>query len=186
VPRRRTGFHIKSAGPRISCGGLGGLLGSVWLFLLCPLRTPIKAIIQRLAAAEAGLDGVPMGDFVFTHFPAEEHDFAVDLTGKIKQADVEVFDLNADGVDFLDGIFGTLDMGIQFGALTADFGDIDVHSATHEDALAEALQLFVDDFGGMSGIDAAFQQRFQDGNQSLRFIESKKLHLTLPSLSAYD
>ena len=51
---------------------------------------------------------MPVGDGVFAHLPAQQDHAAFDFAGKIKQADIEVFDLNTNRVDFGESVFGAL------------------------------------------------------------------------------
>src|SRR5258708_36239461 len=51
---------------------------------------------------------VPVRDRSITHFPAEQYDLAFDNEGEIQQADIDIFHLDANGIDFRESILGPL------------------------------------------------------------------------------
>jgi hypothetical protein len=77
----------------------------------------------------------------FAQFPAEQDGPSFYFTGKVEQADVDVFDLHANRVYLGKSIFGAL---FGFAALrlpTSNRDDIDVSTAVQKDAMAEFLHL---------------------------------------------
>jgi hypothetical protein len=112
------------------------------------------ALIDGLAAGESLLGSMPVGDRFFAQPPAEQNDLSLDLTRKIKQANVEILDLHANGVDFGEGVFGAL---FGFGALgfaTRQWDYIQKCSPVQKNALLQRLLLdlkFFDDFLGGDG-----------------------------------
>ena len=42
---------------------------------------------------------------MFTHLPAEQDDATLDFAGKIEQTDVEVFNLDSNGINFGESVF---------------------------------------------------------------------------------
>ena len=84
------------------------------------------ALVDGLAAGESFVGAVPVRDGWFAHPPAEQNDAAFHLAGEIEQSDIEILDLDADGVDFGESVFGSL---FSLGALglAAGYGnDIDM------------------------------------------------------------
>src|SRR5271163_4334118 len=125
---------------------------------------------------------MPVGDFGFTHLPAEQDDLLVDLAGKVQQADVKVLDLDANCVDLFHRILSALNVRVQLGALTPDLANVDMHAARDEAALVQPLQVLIDLLGSMLGFDGALQQRLQHQNQRLSFVKGKELHDVTSSL----
>lgn len=131
------------------------------------------AFIDGLAAGEAFVGAVPVGDGVFSRPPAEQDDAAFDFAGKIEQADVDIFDLDADGIDFGESVFGAL---LGLGALGLAAGDgyyIDVSAAVEEDAVIERLHLGFNVFHDLLAADGGAQERFEHGKKRLGFVESE-------------
>src|SRR5205807_2240534 len=83
----------------------GRLLAPLPLLLACQFN----ALIDGLAAGEPFFGRMPVGDFLFAKFPAEQENFSFDLAGKIQQSDIDVLDLHSGGVNFSDRIFGALE-----------------------------------------------------------------------------
>ena len=114
-----------------------------------------------------------MSDGGFAHPPAQEHDAAFDFAGKIEQADVNVFDLHADGVDFGESVFGAL-LGLGALSLAAGDGDhVNVRSTVQKNAVTERLHLAFKIFHDLLAADSGAQQRFEDGKKRLSFVESE-------------
>src|SRR5271163_485486 len=93
-----------------------------------------ETVIDWLAPLESGLDCVPVFDGGFAGLPAEKHDFVVHPAREVEQPSVQVFDLNANFINFLNGFACALDMLFQFGASGGDFGDVHHHAAGDVDA----------------------------------------------------
>jgi hypothetical protein len=85
-----------------------------------------------------------MSNGLFAHLPAEQDDAAFDLTGEIEQADVDVFHLDADGVDFREGIFGALFCLDALGFAAGDRNNVDVSASVEKDAMMQSLHLRFD------------------------------------------
>ena len=64
------------------------------------LLSPCDPLINGLASGEAFAGGVPVSDSLLSQLPAEQDGASINVAGKVEQADVEVFDLHAGGVDF--------------------------------------------------------------------------------------
>src|ERR1700757_185302 len=101
----------------------------VGLLRLVLLLFALEAIVDGLASGKAVFHGVPEVDTVLAKFPAEQHDLAVDFAGKIEQACVEIFNLNANGIDLGDGVLRGLKMRFKRGTLTAHAGDVNEEPA---------------------------------------------------------
>jgi hypothetical protein len=88
----------------------------------------------------------------------QQNHAAFHFAGKIEQANVEIFHLHADGVDFGERIFGTL---FGFGALGLAAGDrnhIDVGATVEKNAVIERLHFGFDFFHGLLAVDRCAQQ----------------------------
>jgi hypothetical protein len=129
-----------------------------------------EAVVDGLAALEAGFDGMPVLDGRFAALPAEQDDFAVDGAREVKQANVEILDLDADFVDFREGFPDTLNFLFQFGAPQGDFGDVDEHAAGDVDAAGEVGELFVDLLGSVLALEGAFEERLHQWEHGLSFV----------------
>ena len=102
------------------------------------------ASVDGLAAGETFVSAMPVGNGFFAQFPAEKNDLAFDLAGKIEQADAQVFDLHADGIDFGESVAHAL---LGFGALgfaARDGNDVDESATVEEDAVVGGLHLGLD------------------------------------------
>src|SRR6185437_3502067 len=98
-------------------------------------------LVDGLAAGVAFLKVMPMGDFFLAHLPAEQNRLAIDDAWKVEQAHVEIFYLNAGGVDFGDYIFDSLSSFFAFGSAHRDLADFNQQAAGKEYALCELLKL---------------------------------------------
>ena len=131
------------------------------------------AFINGLAAGESFFRAVPVGNGGFSHFPAQQYDMAFDLARKIEQANVDIFDLDSDGVDLGEGVFGAL-FGLGTLRFAAGHGhDVDVGAAVEEDAVSKSLHFGFDFFHDLLAADGRAQKRFEHRKQSLSFVESE-------------
>ena len=84
---------------------------------LASLSFPAQdALVDGFAAFKAFFPAVPELDFFFAIFPAQQDDLIVHGAGEIQQADVEVFYLHADGVNFRQRVFDVLKGLVALGA----------------------------------------------------------------------
>jgi len=130
-------------------------------------------MIDGLAAGESFFRAVPVSDGVFAHLPAEQNYLAFDFAGEIQQADINIFYLYADGVDFGKGVFGGL---LGLGALGFSAGgsnDVNVGASVEEDAVGQGLHLGFDFFHNFLAGDGGAQQGFEHGQQRMGFVEGK-------------
>jgi len=134
------------------------------------------AIVDRLAASEALFGSVPMGDGRLAQFPAEQDDLIVDLAGEIEEADVDVLDLNADGIDLVEGVADALDGFLALGATQSDLLDLDESAAGKKDALVKLGKFAVDFLDELLAIDGLAKQALENGQQRVGFLETEGLH----------
>jgi hypothetical protein len=129
-----------------------------------------EAVVDGLAALEAGFYGVPVLDGRFARLPAEKDDFAIDVAGEIEQAGVEIFDLNTDFVDFSKGFAGALDLFFEFGAARGDFSYVDVHASGEVNAAGEIGKFIVDLLGGPFAFEGAIEEGLDEREHGLSFV----------------
>jgi hypothetical protein len=131
------------------------------------------SIVDQLTSGKSFLRAMPMCDGFLAELPAQQDDLSIDFAGKIKQADVEILDLNADRIDLGEGIFGAL-LGLgALGFAPCDGDNIDVGSAVEKDAMGERLLFSLNFFDQILGGDRSAQQRFEHGQKRMRFVESE-------------
>src|SRR5215469_4128397 len=82
--------------------------GKVFLIRLFAFFAAEDSLVNRLAAFEALFQAVPVLDLLFAVAPAKQDHLILESAGEIEQADLQIFYLHADGVDFGDGILGVL------------------------------------------------------------------------------
>ena len=87
-----------------------------------------------------------MGNRLLAQFPAEQYRASIDYARKIEQADVEVFDLNADGIDLGKGILYPLYGLLALGLASGEMHDVQERATIKEDAMGNFLQLGIDGF----------------------------------------
>ena len=112
----------------------------------------MKAFVEGLATLESGFYSVPVVYFCFSQLPTEQDDLVSNLAWEIEEALVEVFYLDADGIDFLNRVLGLLDGGALRHALTSDSRYIHQHAAGKEDVLTEHLEFGFHQIGTRLGI----------------------------------
>src|SRR5271156_5543248 len=156
------------------------LLGPGLLRLLA-----LEALIDRLAAAKTIFHRMPVVDATLTHLPAKEHNVAVNLTREVEQAGVQVFYLDADGIDLGDGILGRLNVGFESGALAAYARDVDEEPTREKNLTCQFLETAFDRFSGLLALYCAFQQGFQHRQQGLRLVQCEGLHFKFVHLRLY-
>src|SRR5207253_10005520 len=93
--------------------------------------------------------------------PRDLHSFPTRRSSDLKQTDIEVFDLHADGIDFRDRILYAL-----YGLLALRFASRKMHdiqecATIEEDAVGNFLQFSIDGFNQLLTIDRSAQQRFE-------------------------
>ena len=104
-------------------------------------------------------------------------DVLVELKGEFEQAGVEVFDFDADLVDFAEGVAGFFD-GLV--VLTLDGGDaeeVNTHAAGEKDGLVEGLKSVLARGGDAGGGLGALQQGVKHGDEGLRFWQGEGAHI---------
>src|SRR5579862_5009760 len=140
--------------------------------LVGPLRAH-DALIDGLASGESLFDAVPVADRGLAHFPAKQNDATLYLTGKVKQADIEIFHLHPDRIDLRERVFGALLRLSSFGLAAGGRNHIDVRAAVDKNTLAERLHLSIDFFHNLLAADSRAQQRLKDRKQRLCFFEGE-------------
>lgn len=146
------------------------VLGTV---LVCSLGSR-DALIDGLATGESFVGAMPVGDGLFAQLPAEKDGAAFDLAGKVEQADVDVFYLHANGVDFRQGILGAL-LGFDALGFAAGQGDdIKKHSAIHEDSVLQRLLLSLDRLHQFLAGNRSAKKGLEHRQQGVGFVESKR------------
>jgi len=112
-----------------------------------------------------------MSNGFLAHLPAEQNDAAFHLAREIEQANVEVFYLDADGIDFSESIFGPL-FGLGALGLAAGNGyHVNVRAAVQKDAVIERLHFGLNFFHQLFAADGIAQQGFKNRQKGVSFIE---------------
>lgn len=177
VPRSQKGNSRRRGGSTLyEKQALQGVLRLVLLRTenwLVRLLGPGNSFVDGLAAGETFVRAVPVRDGVFAHLPAEQDDSALDLAGEIEQADVDVFHLDADGIDFGKCVFGALFGLGALGLAARDGNHVDVSATVEEDAMIESLHLALYVFHHLLAADGGTQQGFEYGKQRLGFVEGE-------------
>ncbi len=114
-----------------------------------------------------------MGNGVLAQFPAQQEDLALDLAGKIEQSDVKIFHLHAGGVDFGEGVFDAANRPLALGLAARQMDHIQHHAAVEKNTVRRLLQLGVHVFNQLLAVDCLPEQRLQNRQEHLRFIEGK-------------
>lgn len=135
-----------------------------------------EAVVQGLTAFEARLDGVPVVDGGLAEAPAEEDDFVIEAAGEVEESGLEVFDLDADLVDFCDGFACALKVLIDISALAGGIRRVDMHAAHEIDAAGDFKESSFGFFSGVPGLDRALEERLENRQEGLSFFESEGFH----------
>ena len=91
-------------------------MGSPGLIFRAAICRSRNALVDRLPAGKTFVSSVPVRDLLFAQLPAQQNGLALDEAGEIEEPDVEVFDLHADGVDLMHGVFNALQRLVALGA----------------------------------------------------------------------
>ena len=134
----------------------------------CDLVRPFRlgdAFVDHFAAGKSFFRSVPVRDGLFAHLPAKQDGASFDFAGKIQQADFEILDLDADGIDLGEGIFGAL-LGLgSLGLAAGERNYIDVRSSVEKDAVSERLHLGLNFFHELLTSNRGTQKRFEHRHQ---------------------
>lgn len=120
-----------------------------------------EAVVDGLAAFEAGLEGMPVLDGRFAETPAKENNLVIDTAGKIEEAGFKILDLDTDGVDFRDGLADALEMGLHLCADAGDIGGVDAKTAGQVNALGDCGESGFDIVCGLLSFLGAFKERLK-------------------------
>ena len=144
------------------------------------VRSPTPALISSLrlgdllvywlAAGEAFAGVVPVGDSLFTQFPAKQHGAAFHLAGEIEQPYVDVFHLDSGGVNFGERVLYPLDGFLALRFAPRHLNDVHQQAAAEKDAMGEVLEFGVHAFDQLLAIDRGTQQRFQNRQKAFRLL----------------
>ena len=105
---------------------------------------------------------MPVCDCRLTQFPAEKQNFALHLAGEIKQANVDVFHLNAGGIDFGERILHPANRLLAFRLAACQVHHIQQRAAIKKNTMRRLLQLIVYVFNKFLAIDCLAKQRFKN------------------------
>src|SRR5205823_15018547 len=113
------------------------------------------------------------GDSLLAELPAQQHRLAVDHTGKIEQADVEILYLHADGIDLGDGVLHALNCLLALGFASCQMDNVEESAAVEKDAMYDLLQFGVNGIDQFFAVNGVLQQRLKYWQQGLSFLECK-------------
>src|SRR5438034_11390397 len=122
-----------------------------------------NALVYRLAALKSFAHAMPVRDSFFAELPAEQHGFAIDYTGKVEQADVEILYLYADGIDLGDGVLHALNCLLAFGFASCQVDNVEESAAVEEDAMYDLLQFGVNSIDQFFAVNRILQQGLEHG-----------------------
>jgi len=112
--------------------------------------------------------------------PAEQYDLVVHSAGEVEQSGVEILHLNPDGIDFSYALADLREVRFHLSALLGDVGSIHPHAARKINALRQGVKIRLDRLRGTPALHGALEQRFEHGEQGLRFVESERPHGGIP------
>src|SRR6185437_5349909 len=138
--------------------------------------TPAKALIDWLASLESGIHRMPVLDGGLTHAPAEQYDVVVKAEWKIEQAGLKILYLDADGVDLRNVLAHFLQMRFHLRANFPHFRRVHLHPAGKVNPPRQLGEIRLHRLRRALALNRLLQQRFQNWQQRLRFIERKGLH----------
>jgi len=116
---------------------------------------------------------VPMCDLLFAEPPAEQDGPSIHDARKVKQTDIEVFDLHADGIDFRDRILYAPVWTSRAPLCVAQDARYSGMCPSEEDAVGNFLQFSIDGFDQLSTIDRSAQPAIRALQIRLSLFESK-------------
>ena len=119
------------------------------------------SLIDRFASGEPLLHPVPVGNRLFSQFPAQQDRLPVDFAGKIEQANTQVFHLHACRINFRQSVFDSL---LGFGTLgfaTGERHNVKEHPPVQKHAVLQCLLLGIGFIENLFGTHCRAQQRFE-------------------------
>src|SRR5260370_15741865 len=119
--------------------------------LISHLQSSSQALVRPLSLGDALIDGlaarktffhpVPLRDAFLSQLPAKQDRAAFDRAGEVQQADIDIFDLHPDGINFRQRIAHTLLSLDALRLATGQGNSIYRSYAVHNDAMVYALHL---------------------------------------------
>ena len=98
---------------------------------------------------------------------------AVNLAGEVEQSDIEIFYLDAAGIDLRQGIFHPRDGLFALRLAASHVDDIDQQAALQKNAVSEFLKFSVHGLDQFLAVNGGAQQRFQHGQERLGFFKGE-------------
>src|SRR5260370_9927233 len=114
-----------------------------------------------------------MPDRGLAQFPAQQEDLALHLAGEIEQPDIEIFHLHAGRVNFAEGVLDAPNRLLALRLALCQMDHIQHHAAGEKNSVRRLLQLGVHVFYQLLAVDCLPEERFQNRQEHLRFIEGK-------------
>src|SRR5579864_1070687 len=114
---------------------------SNWIATLVRSLCLDDALVNRFAPGESFAYPMPMSDRLLAKFPAQEDNAAVDFTGEIQQANIEIFHLDAHGIDFGHCVLQALNRLLPLRLAAGEVNHIERHATTQEYLMYDCLQL---------------------------------------------
>ena len=102
---------------------------------------------------------------LLAQFPTEQDDLTIHFAGEIEQADVEVLDLNANGVDLSHRVLNALQCFVAVCLAGGKMNDVQRHAASEINLVGKRLKFCLYAFDQVLGFDGGAQQGFKDGQQ---------------------
>src|SRR5712692_2172089 len=140
--------------------------------LIRPLRL-MDSLVHRLTSGKTLTHSVPVSNRRFSQLPAQQDDLAVNLAGEIQQADVEVLDLDSDGINFGHRVFYALNGLLPLRFPSSQMDNIQRHAPAKKHPVGDFLELRIHRLHQFLALDGGSQERLQYRQQVLRFVESE-------------
>jgi hypothetical protein len=139
-------------------------------------RPAAEAIVDWLASLESSFDCVPVLNAGFAQAPAKQHYLVIETAGEIEKTRIEVLYLDTYFIDFSNGFADALHVAFLLGALFEYRRGVDLHATGEIDAPGKFGKIRLDLLRRLFALDGALQQRFQQREHGLSFVDGKGLH----------
>src|ERR1700687_605276 len=114
-----------------------------------------------------------MRDHGLAQFPTQQENLTLHFAGEIEQSDVEIFYLHAGRVNFGESILDAPNRLLALRLAPRQMDHIQHHAAVQKNTMRGLLQLRVHVFNQLLAVNCLLEQRLQNRQECLRFVEGK-------------